>query len=306
MSKIAIITPSYRGDFERCRLLCDTLDAVGGSDWQHLLLVSDQDRPLFDGFQSTRRQVIADSAYMPQWLRPVMLPRISKPRWISFSPRYPIWPMSGWHVQQIRKLYAARLTDAPVLLMADSDTVFVKPVSAEALFRHGMLRLYRRPAQITGIAGEHDKHRLWLKSTAALLGVSVAPLPADDYINNLVTWRRDVVLGLIAHIEAQTDKPLVAALGRHRSFSEYLIYGQFSDRILAESSGHWHSETSLGHTYWSGAALDAQSLDGFLGTMAEDQIAFGVQSFTATSVDLIRQAVLQVRSPGARASTEQD
>ncbi len=42
------------------------------------------------------------------------------------SLRYPVWPMSGWHVQQILKLMAHRLTDAPILLMADSDTVFVR------------------------------------------------------------------------------------------------------------------------------------------------------------------------------------
>jgi hypothetical protein len=301
MNDIAIITPSYRGDLERCRLLCDSLDRHGGSGWQHLLLVSDQDFEAFKGFQSVRRQVIADSNHMPRWLRPVTLPWSEKPRWISLSPRHPIWPMSGWHVQQIRKLHAARLTDAPVLLMADSDTVFVKPVTAERLQRGESLRLYRRQGHITGIA-EQDKHRIWLSSTAGLLGLPVAPLPADDYINNLVTWRRDLALALVAHIEARAKRPLAAALGRYRSFSEYLLYGQFVDRVLGRDAGHWHSETALGQTYWGGMALDAAALNQFISTMSDEQIAFGIQSFTATSVALIRQAVLPEANATAGAS----
>jgi Family of unknown function (DUF6492) len=286
-SRVAIITPSYHADLERCRLLCDTLDQVGGN-WRHLILVADADLPLFREFASARRKVIPDSAYLPSWLKPVKMPFGGRTRWISTSLRRLLWPMSGWHVQQFRKLYAARLSDADILLMADSDTVFVRPVSADHLVQDGKLRLFVRRGNITATIAIQKKHPAWLAVTGELLGIAPQPLPADDYINNLVTWRRDVALKLVEHVEAQSGRDLVSALGRHRSFSEYLLYGQFADRVLG-GAGHWHSDVSLGHTYWAGDALDAGGLERFVGEMSLGQIAFGIQSFTATSVDLIRR-----------------
>ncbi len=302
---IAIITPSYHGDLERCRLLCDTLDQAGGERWHHLILVADGDLPLFREFAGPRRQIIPDSAYMPHWLKPVRGPISGRMRWFSFNPLRPVWPMSGWHVQQIRKLFVARLTEAPLLLMADSDTVFIKPVTTQALVRDGKARLYRRQAGITATDLSHGKHLGWLQSTGQLLGLEAQPLPTDDYINNLVTWRRDVALALIDHVETRAGRDLAAAMGRHRGFSEYLLYGQFADRILGGKAGHWHSEQSLGHTYWSGAALDDQGLDQFLAKMEPQQIAFGIQSFTRTSLDLIRRRLGAGRSVPAEASATQ-
>jgi Family of unknown function (DUF6492) len=298
---VAIITPSYAGDLDRCRLLCETLDHVGGSTWTHLLLVADGDMALFKGFEGPRRSVIPDSAYLPRWLRPVRNPLDGRRRWLSLSPRRPVWPMSGWHVQQLRKLCAATLTDAPILLMADSDTVFVRPIASHQLIQDGKARLYVKRGNITATIAIQKKHPSWLASTGDLLGIPPQALPADDYINNLVTWRRDVALQLIEHVQTSSGRELASALGRYRTFSEYLLYGQFADRVLGDASGHWHSDLSLGHTYWSGRALDEQGLDSFVSEMALGQIAFGIQSFTATSVDLIRRWLGTRRVAGSEA-----
>ncbi len=81
---LAIITPSYAGDLERCRLLCDTLDRFEGN-WRHLLLVADGDEPTFRRFAGPRRSVIADSAYLPRWLTPLARPFGMRQRWVSRS-----------------------------------------------------------------------------------------------------------------------------------------------------------------------------------------------------------------------------
>ncbi len=172
--------------------------------------------------------------------------------------------------------------------MADSDTVFVRPPQASAILKDGATRLFVKPGNITATIAIQKRHPAWLASTGALLGIAPQPLPADDYINNLVTWRRDAALALVDHIERVTGRDLAAALGRYRTFSEYLLYGQFVDRVLG-GAGHWRSDVSLGHTYWAGEALDDAGLDRFVSEMTPAQIAFGIQSFTATSVDLIRR-----------------
>jgi len=45
---------------------------------------------------------------------------------------------------------------------------------------------------------------------------------------------------------------------------------------------------ALCQTYWSGEALDQCSLESFVGSMAGDQVAIGIQSFTGTSPALLR------------------
>jgi hypothetical protein len=299
---IGILTPSYRGDLERCRLLCDTLDQAGGDGWTHLILVADEDLALFRPLEGRRRQVIQDSAYFPAWLKLVRMPFSHRPRWLGLSPGKLVWPMSGWHIQQIRKLLAARISEADLFLMADSDTVFIRPVTHRFLIRDGAARLYVKPGGISGAFPAQQKHRGWLGASATLLGLPPVALPADDYINNLVTWRRDALAALVEHIEAVTGRELPQALGRHRSFSEYLLYGQFIDRVHKGASGHWRSDLSLGHTYWSGAALDEGGLERFVEEMDEGQIAFGVQSFTETPVDLIRRWIATRLKPSGPAT----
>ncbi len=48
------------------------------------------------------------------------------------------------------------------------------------------MRLYRRPAGVTAGMSEHVS---WLIRAADALGIPAPPRPADDYINNLITWR---------------------------------------------------------------------------------------------------------------------
>jgi hypothetical protein len=287
-ARIAIITPSYSGDLERCELLCETLDQAGGDGWRHLLLVSDQDYPRFRHLSKGRREVVPDSIHMPRWLKPMRLSPRGKTRWISLHPLNIVWPMSGWHVQQLRKLHACRLTDAPLLLMADSDTVFLRPVNAPMLLRDGKARLYVKRGAITAANPEQERHLQWLAATSEALGLPRQELPADDYVNNLVTWRRDVAEKLLERIEATTGRDIVSALGRRRSFSEYQLYGEFADRVLM-GEGHWRTDEPLGHTYWGGAALDEIGLARFLKEMRPTQIAFGIQSFTGTSLEVIKK-----------------
>jgi hypothetical protein len=50
--RIAFVTPTYAGDFERCRLLCESFDRMAKEDFVHYLLVADHDLALFKPFES--------------------------------------------------------------------------------------------------------------------------------------------------------------------------------------------------------------------------------------------------------------
>ena len=293
---LSIITPSYAGDRERCDLLCQSIDRTVHSDkrgdWEHLILVADEDEALFADLAGPKRRIICDRDILPRWLRPFTRPFSRRKTWLSTKITAPVWPMSGWHVQQFRKLAAARLTDAPVLLMADSDTIFVRSFGPDFFWRDEALRLYVKPDGISLDDTAHHRHRAWCNSATDLLQLPKTQFPCSDYISNLVTWRRDLAVLLVARIESLAQRDFIAAMGRHRQFSEYMLYGFYADQTLPESNQHWRTSLSLALTYWDGKALDAAGLAEFLSRMHPSQLAFGIQSFTGTEPGVIR-AVLE-------------
>jgi hypothetical protein len=283
--RLAIITPSYAGDHRRCLLLCDSLDRMATGDFVHYILVADHDRALFAPLEGPRRRVIPDSKLLPIWLKSIMRPFGGDRRiWLSAIP--PVWPMSGWHIQQLRKLLIARHIDEDVMVMADSDSVFIRPFGFDAFVRGGLVRLY---ATKNGITRDPDyaKHAFWVRQAASVLDLPAPALPATDYINNLVSWRRDHALAMLARIEKLSGRDLTATLGRSRTFSEYQIYGAYVDGV-AGGNGHFTDPESLSLTYWSGDALTAGSLRTFVDGLSPRQIAICVQSFTGTSTELLR------------------
>ncbi len=283
--RLAIITPSYAADHQRCLLLCDSLDRMATGDFRHYILVADHDQALFAPLESPRRHVIPDSILLPNWLRPMVRP-FSGNRRIWWSAMPPVWPMSGWHVQQLRKMLIARHIDEDVMVMADSDSVFVRPFDVDAFVRDGLVRLYARQNGITRDPA-YAKHAFWVGHAASVLGLPAPALPATDYINNLVSWRRDHALAMLKHIEQSSGRDLAATLGRARTFSEYQIYGAYVDGFTG-GNGHFADPEPLSLTYWSGEALTEESLRIFVDRLSLQQIAICVQSFTGTSINLLR------------------
>ena len=283
--RLAIITPSYAADHQRCLLLCESLDRMATSDFQHYILVADHDRELFAPLQGPRRRIIPDSTLLPEWLKPMVRPFSGGRRmWWSVMP--PVWPLSGWHVQQLRKMLIARHIDEDVMVMADSDSVFVRPFGIDAFVQDGLVRFYARQHAITH-EQSYQNHQIWVRQAASVLGLPAPVLPATDYINNLVSWRRDHALGLLDRIEHSNGRDLAATLGRSRTFSEYQIYGAYVDGVV-QGDGHFADPEPLSLTYWSGDALRAGSLRTFVDRLSPQQIAICVQSFTGTSTDLLR------------------
>lgn len=290
----AIITPSYAGDAARCELLCASIDRhVGGLDC-HYVLVEDADLPLFRHLEGPRRRVVPDSALLPSWLKPVRDPLDRGRRiWLGLRLGAPLWPMRGWHVQQLRKLAIARLATEEVMLHCDSDVIFVKPFAMDRLVTpEGLVRLYRVDDGIRADVPQRG-HAAWLDSAATLLGLAVSPQPTADYINNLITWRRSHVLALLDRIEAVAGRDWVSAIGRHRSFSEALIYGQFVDRVLGAGSGHQADSLPLCRTWWFGEQTDEASIREFAAGLDPRQVAIGLQSFIAAPIEALERIVAE-------------
>ena len=288
-TSVAIITPSYAADYERCRLLCDSIDRFVEDQPDHYILVDNDDYALFASLAGQRRHIINERDILPGWLRSFRTGFSEKARKVWVSTR--TWPMRGWHVQQLRRIAIAHHIGHAGLLYCDSDMLFVRSFSTDLLWQDGNFRLYRNPL------GIHDKlpdgghlHYAWTRHAAKLNGLDEPDFPAHDYINNLVSWRRSDVVGLCKHIERVCDKDWLSAIGSKRSFSECQIFGAYADGVL-NGEGVWHGEGPLCQTYWSGEALTRHSAAAFIESLKPEQVAIGVQSFTGTNPAILRALI---------------
>ncbi|MFB2551041.1 DUF6492 family protein [Ensifer soli] len=291
MHKTAIVTASYVNDFERCRLLCESIDRHVMGDFIHYILVSGRDLALFRALEGARRRIIDERDLLPSWLVALPDPTALMRRQVWLSPFSP--PLRGWHVQQLRRMALARQIGETAMLTVDSDVVLIRDFDPATLWQGERLAFYRRPGAIDeDIRSDHLK---WLKHSERLLGLPPARLPATDYISSLIPWRTDTCRRLLDHIEARHGRHWVKAMIGTRAFSECIIYGRFVDEVLG-GEGHVAMPQALCHSLWFEDSYD-RNLSGlrrFVADMAPNQIALQIQSFIGHSIADIRAATAVV------------
>lgn len=285
--RTALVTASYAADFERCRLLCETVDRHVTGATRHLLLVSDPDVALFQQLEGPHREVVGEGDILPAWLHDMPDPLSGFSRRIWLSTRVP--PLRGWHVQQLRRIAIAGHVDEDALFFCDSDTAFLRSFDCASLWRGDRLRLFRRDGRLAEPG--HETQREWARNAAGALGLGNAFRPAHDYIATLIAWRADATRAMMQRLEETGRRHWIAAVARNRRFSECMLYGIHADAVL-HGEGHFHDANELCRIYWTGPALDASGIRDFVGGLAPGQVAVGLQSFTGANVGDIRSAVL--------------
>ncbi|MGB6117247.1 MAG: DUF6492 family protein, partial [Mesorhizobium sp.] len=177
----ALMTASYAGDLERCRLLCETVDRFVEGFSHHYLLVAGEDVALFRQLEGPRRTVIDERDLLPPWLRSFPDPLSGFRRRIWLSPRTA--PLRGWHVQQLRRIAIAAHVDDDALVACDSDVAFLRPFDVGAMWRGGDLRLFRRDNELIENA-TLENQRVWAANAGQVLGLTS---PArHDYIATVI------------------------------------------------------------------------------------------------------------------------
>ncbi len=283
--KTAFMTASYAGDFDRCRLLCESMDRLVDGDWHHYLMVERRDVALFSSLQGTRRTVVSEADLFPFWLRAMPDPTNFGRRRLWVSPFS--LPLRGWHAQQIRRLAMARHVDADMLLSLDSDVVIVRRFDPASLWKNGDMTFFRIDG---GVTPAMTDHRSWLAHAGRLNGLPEQVEPAQDYINPFVAWRTDTARALLDHIETVSGHHWVRAVVASRAISECSIYGRFTDEVLG-GRGHQPSPASLCHLLWFRETYPEtrEGLQAFMADLAPWQIAVGIQSFINHPISEIRR-----------------
>jgi hypothetical protein len=298
MSAIALVTPTYSHDLERCTLLCESVDRFVTGFANHYLIVPDDELTLFAKFDHGRRHVLPLSQMLPSWLRPL-------PRFFRRHNRQYWWarrgkPVNGWHVQQFAKIGSAYMVPETVSCMLDSDVVFFRPFDLAAFGRPHLTPLYATPGDV------HDDgrdHPTWVRSSHRLLGLEPPTFPTDDFIGHIIFWNQQAVRNMTARIEQVTGREWIDALYRAHAISEYMLYGIFVRSDAPSLAAHRDTTQSLCFSYWERRALGRAALQRMLRAAPDDCVGFSSASFNGTSVHDVRAVLEQLTNP-KRAAVE--
>lgn len=284
--RTAIVTASYAPDLERCRLLCETIDAHVEGFTRHYILVEHADVPLFRSLETPTRVIVDERDLLPSWFRsfpdPLSLGR--KRIWLSLRTK----PLRGWHAQQFRRIAIAGHADEDALFYVDSDVVFLKRFSANRLWRGQDARLFRRDDALAGPG--YGNQKMWSRNAGTALGIAEPVVSPHDYITTLIAWRRDATLGMCRRIEEKHGRHWLEVVGAERQFSECLLYGRYADEVL-DGAGHFHDGHEFCRVRWFGPSLSDDEFREFIDSMAPEQVAIGMQSFIGTDIDRIRRMI---------------
>jgi hypothetical protein len=281
-SELAVITPSYALDFELCTelnasVLSHTPDSVA-----HYIITPRRDLKIFGRLKGPRTEVWSVDELLPR--RVVAVPNTNY--WVNL--RHPAPPIRGWVMQQVVKLAAAARIDAELLLLADSDVLFVRSVTADTFRLDGRLRFYRKDAAVD----EHfPRHLIWHKVARALLGLPEDHPPLPDYISPLNIWDRQTMLDLQERIEQVTGRHWLDAVAAQLHFSEFILYGVFVDNFADASSLVGASDSMLCHSYWGHNPLSVAETEKFIGVMPPEDVAIMISAKSYTSIDVRREAL---------------
>ena len=263
-STVSLVTCSYGPDFERCQRLCHSVDRWVAPDMRQVLIVPARDLVRFRTLENHRRDVVAVEDLLPAGFR--QLPVTSR-WWLAPG----CHPVRGWILQQLVKLSADRATTAEHIVFADSDLAFVRPFTRDSILRGGQLRLHRIPG-----AKQTGRHLGWHYRAAHLLGLAPEYF-GNDYIGQLISWRRSHLIGLKTHIEAVHGRPWHRLAAASLELSEYILYGAYVDAVVGlAASGHYACADDLCHCCWF--ADEATALERGDDTLRDNALAILLQS----------------------------
>jgi hypothetical protein len=257
-----LVTPSYVQDFERCQLLCKTRRKFWPESVKHYIIVDARDVSLFRVLGDSSTEILAVEDILPWWIK--RLPFFQQ-GWISFKGL----PIRNWILQQLVKLSIATVLEEDILGFVDSDVVFIRAFDPSGFVQEQRVRLYRNP---DSIPGEWKNFSRWYQTTSRLLGIPPVVYPAPNFIGDLITWRRSLVLKLHDYLEMRFHRYWLETLANTLHWSEYILYGMFIEHVLKQEAGHYYDPVCPGLQYFSTQPMSDFELKAFMDKVEPEQI----------------------------------
>ncbi len=285
---LAVITPSYRPDFELCQDLNSSILRFTAPGVEHYIIVPGSDRSLFAAISGERTQIQDVQDYLPSYV--VKVPRTNI--WLNI--RRPGPPIRGWIAQQIIKLAAAAAMTTDVVVLVDSDIVLIRPVSAESFMEDGRLVLFEVAG---GIDGSLPRHQQWHATARRLLGLPILESSTyPDYICCPCAWSPAVVRTMLARIQSVTGTHWATAIGQQIHFSEMILYGVYVREVMKSADIPSRSNMHCLNHYEE-VPLDESSLRSLLSTTGPEDCAVMVSAKSGTPLETRRAVLNSFQAP---------
>ena len=278
---MVVVTPTYAADLELFSDLHESVLQYFPADVRHIAIVNESDIPLFRRFEGPRCVVIGVRDALPHSVLAVPFTKL----WMNV--RRPVPPLRGWIIQQLVKLSIASQMSERIIVLADSDLVFIRPVSVATFAPDGKARLYRLD---DGVGDSLPRHLRWHAVAHDLLGLPPAPPPPlPDYICSLNTWDRDVVQRMLRRVEEVTGRRWLEAVGKELHFSEWTLYGVHADQFERAANVALTSD-SLCHSCWENAPLTTERASAWLSSAGPHDVAYMISAKSHTPLPVRRAA----------------
>jgi Family of unknown function (DUF6492) len=286
VTHLAVITPSYAPDLELCRDLNKSVLEHTPYSTTHYIITPRRDLQQFQRLRGPRTFVWSVDQLLPRYV--VELPRANF--WLNLHRPFP--PVRGWVMQQIVKLQLASQIEADILLLTDSDVLFVRSVTAETFQQDGRMRFYRKEQ---GIDEKLPRHCVWHNVARSLLGVPHASPPLPDYISAFNVWDRALVLAMQDRIEQITGRPWLEAVAAQLHVSEFILYGVFVDEVLGEKANVTPTDSMLCHSYWNHAPLNLDGAEEFVRATPIEDVTIMISAKSNTPLGVRRAALSRAK-----------
>lgn len=226
MGKIAVVTQSYKNDFNECRLLCESMDRFA-PELDHFIFVNDEDAKMFTCMNYGKHKVYKKSTVLPWYFFRVPLKVLGHHFYVS-----PLTiPVREWIVQQVCKLGVFEVIgkEYEAVFNIDSETLFLKPFDISKWVRDGQYIMYRT---LNVNEPSHDEYCIAAKKLLKL-DVPISEFGKYNYMNTPVCFVRENTYQLLERIkENNVLHSWKLALCNTYRFSEYYTYGIFTDNVL--------------------------------------------------------------------------
>ena len=307
MTELADFHALLRGDVALFRELHRSVLDFTPPDTVHHVFVPPQDRHLFTEFAGPRCQVTVRSELLPRHY-------VRLPKEIYVNLKRP-WPaLRPWVMQQTVKIAAASELDADVVLVADSDAVFIRPITADRFRRacepdssdrrracepeltvsdrrvvDGSLLLHREER---AVKPEMTRHVLWHQVARELLGLPPAPPPPlPDYVTPLNYWDPAVVRAMQQRIAENTGRDWMDAFNAQLHISEFILYGVFVDEVLSATKRRPDDGGVVCANYYDRVPMDHDGAIAFADGLAPETVAIMISSHSGTPEEVRQTAI---------------
>jgi hypothetical protein len=279
MNDFALITPSFRGDFERCALLVESASRHVPECVPHYLVVDRRDVAMFRSLEGGNTRLLVVEDVIPWWI--VRIPTVRRFWWSWRS-----WPIRNWILQQIVKLSVPRVVSEQTLFYVDSDVFFVDRFDPRSLLRDGKAPLFHETIP-RGLIPYNDR---WHAVASELLGVPAEASYDTNFIGNIICWRRSTALALTAHVARVARRHWIPAFASTWRLSEYVLYGLYVTRVSKEAAAEQYSD-SIDRTlcYWDTKPMNEEDVQRFKDQLAAPKLAAMISAKSQTNVRTIRK-----------------